>query len=84
MTRHVVDLDRLTAAAVREGALDGRSVTVLGLARSGVAMARFFVDAGARLTVYDGRSEAELGAAIEALAGMLGVTLFVASIPKPQ
>jgi UDP-N-acetylmuramoylalanine--D-glutamate ligase len=69
MTRHVVDLDRLTAAAVREGALDGRSVTVLGLARSGVAMARFFVDAGARLTVYDGRSEAELGAAIEALAG---------------
>jgi UDP-N-acetylmuramoylalanine--D-glutamate ligase len=69
MTRRVVDLDRLTAAAVRQGALDGRSVTVLGLARSGIAMTRFFVDVGARVTVYDGRLEAELRAAIESLAG---------------
>jgi len=47
----IVELDRLTAAGVRDGALDGRSVTVLGLARSGVALARFFADAGAHVTV---------------------------------
>src|SRR5450759_4880779 len=69
MVRRIVELDRLTAAGVRHGALDGRSVTVLGLARSGIAMARFFADAGARVTVYDGRSEGDLMQAIEALGG---------------
>jgi len=69
MQRRVVDLDSLTAAGVRDGALDGRSVTVLGLARSGIAMARFFADAGARVTVYDGRTAANLHAAVEALGG---------------
>ena len=67
MTASVVDLDRLTAAGVRNGSLAGRSVTVLGLARSGIALARFFADAGSRVTVYDGRPAAELAAAIEAL-----------------
>jgi len=67
--RRVVDLDRLSAAGVREGALDGRSVTVLGLARSGVALARFFADAGARVTVYDGRPAGELTGAIASLGG---------------
>jgi UDP-N-acetylmuramoylalanine-D-glutamate ligase len=67
MGRRVVELDRLTAAGVRAGALDGRSVTVLGLARSGTAMARFFADAGARVTIYDGRSATELAPAIAAL-----------------
>jgi UDP-N-acetylmuramoylalanine--D-glutamate ligase len=69
MARRVVELDRLTARDVREGALQGRSVTVLGLARSGIAMARFFADAGARVTVYDGRTADELASAIEALGG---------------
>ena len=32
----------------------GRPVAVLGLARSGVALARFLADRGARVTVYDG------------------------------
>ena len=67
MGRRIVELDRLTAAGVRAGALDGRSVTVLGLARSGTAMARFFADAGAHVTVYDGRSAGELAPAIAAL-----------------
>jgi UDP-N-acetylmuramoylalanine-D-glutamate ligase len=62
--RHL-DLDALTLADVRAGVFDRRPVTVLGLARSGIALARFFVDAGARVTVYDGRSEDELGLAIE-------------------
>jgi len=69
MAGHVVDLDGLTAAGVRDGVLDGRSVTVLGLARSGTALARFFADAGARVTVYDGRPAVELTAAIESLGG---------------
>ena len=69
MLRRIVELDRLTAVGVHDGALEGRSVTVLGLARSGIAMARFFADAGARVTVYDGRSTGELAPAIAALGG---------------
>jgi len=62
-----LDLDGLTLADVRAGALGERPVTVLGLARSGIALARFFVDAGARVTVYDGRPAGELADAIAAL-----------------
>jgi len=65
----IVDLDRLTAASVRAGALQGMPVTVLGLARSGIALGRFFADAGARVTIYDRRPAAELETAIEALGG---------------
>jgi UDP-N-acetylmuramoylalanine--D-glutamate ligase len=64
-----IDLDRLTIDDVRAGALRGRPVTVLGFARSGIALARFLVDAGADVTVYDGRPEAELADAIAALDG---------------
>ena len=46
---------------VRAGALRDRPVTVLGFARSGIALARFLADAGARVTVYDGRPADELG-----------------------
>ena len=63
-----IDLDALTLDDVRAGALGGRPVTVLGLARSGVALARFLHDAGARVTVYDGRPAAELERSI----GLLG------------
>ena len=69
MAQGVVQVDRLTAAGVREGALQGSAVTVLGLARSGIALTRFFVDAGARVTVYDRRPAGDLAAAIEALGG---------------
>src|SRR4029078_13461107 len=55
-----IDLDALTLDAVRAGALRERPVTVLGLARSGIALARFFADTGARVTVYDGRPAGEL------------------------
>ena len=44
--------------AVRDGALRDRPVTVLGFARSGIALARFLADAGARVTIYDGRPAA--------------------------
>ena len=70
MTRPpAIDPDALTIEAIRDGLLADVPVTVLGFARSGIAMARFLADAGARVTVYDGRPGAELGEAIAALEG---------------
>jgi UDP-N-acetylmuramoylalanine--D-glutamate ligase len=69
-----IDLDALTLDDVRSGAFAGRPVTVLGLARSGCALARFMADAGARVTVYDARPEAELEGVIP-LLGDRPVTL---------
>jgi UDP-N-acetylmuramoylalanine--D-glutamate ligase len=66
-TGRTIDLDRLILDDVRSGSLRDRPVTVLGLARSGIALARFFSDAGARVTVYDGRPASELSDAIAAL-----------------
>jgi UDP-N-acetylmuramoylalanine--D-glutamate ligase len=68
MTR-TLDPAALTLDGVKAGALDGMPVAVLGLARSGVALARFLHDAGARVTVYDGRPAAELAKAIAQLEG---------------
>ena len=69
-----INLDELTVDAIRRGALDGRPVTVLGLARSGVALARFLHDAGARVTVYDGAPADRLEKSI-GLLGARDVTL---------
>jgi UDP-N-acetylmuramoylalanine--D-glutamate ligase len=69
MGSDVVDLDALTLEAVRAGALAGRPVTVLGLARSGIALARFLADAGADVTAYDRRSAGELADAVAELEG---------------
>ncbi len=59
-----IDLERLSLDSFA-----GRRVAVLGLARSGIALARFLGDRGARVTVYDVRPESELGDAIAALGG---------------
>ena len=64
-----IEPDALTMDAIRTGALLDRPVTVLGFARSGIALARFLADAGARVTIYDGRAEAELGDVIGRLEG---------------
>jgi UDP-N-acetylmuramoylalanine--D-glutamate ligase len=69
MSTPTIDPDALTMAQVRAGALAGRPVTVLGFARSGIALARFLADAGAVVTIHDGRPEAAFGAAIAALEG---------------
>jgi UDP-N-acetylmuramoylalanine--D-glutamate ligase len=68
-TLPTIDPDALTLDGVRAGALHGRPVTVLGFARSGIALARFLADAGARVTIYDGRAAEELAGAIESLEG---------------
>jgi UDP-N-acetylmuramoylalanine--D-glutamate ligase len=65
---HAIDLDTLTLSDVLGGALDGRPVTVLGLARSGIALARFLHDMGAQVTIYDGRP----AVALEDAIGQLG------------
>ena len=69
MRRAALDPDALTMDAIRGGMLDGAPITVLGLARSGIALARFLADAGARVTVYDGRPAGALGDAIASLEG---------------
>jgi UDP-N-acetylmuramoylalanine--D-glutamate ligase len=64
-----LDPDALTMDGIRDGALRDRAVTVLGFARSGIALARFLADAGARVTIYDGRPAAALSGAMAALEG---------------
>ena len=64
-----LDLDRLTIEDVHHGALRGQPITVLGFARSGIALARFLADAGAEVTIYDGRPETELADAVAQLEG---------------
>jgi UDP-N-acetylmuramoylalanine--D-glutamate ligase len=68
-TPATIDPDALTIDSIRTGGLRGRPVTVLGLARSGLAVARFLTDVGARVTVYDGRSRDDLAPAISDLGG---------------
>ncbi len=50
--------------------LGGRKVTVVGLAKSGVAAARLCAREGARVTVTDARPAAELSASLAALDGI--------------
>ncbi len=61
--------DELTLDGIRTGALRDRPIAVLGLARSGIALTRFLVDAGARVTVYDWRPAEELADALGQLDG---------------
>lgn len=59
-----IDLDRLSLDGFR-----GRPVAVLGMARSGLALARFLVDRGAEVTIYDTRPVDALTDALAALEG---------------
>ena len=68
-TERPIDLEALTLEKVLGGALRGQPVTVLGFARSGIALARFLADQGADVTIYDGRPIDELGDAVAALEG---------------
>jgi UDP-N-acetylmuramoylalanine--D-glutamate ligase len=64
-----IDLATLTPEALHAGVFRGRPVTVLGFARSGIALTRFLADAGAEVTIYDARPAAELERAIAAIEG---------------
>jgi UDP-N-acetylmuramoylalanine--D-glutamate ligase len=65
----VIDPAALVPGAMSRDVFRDRPVTVLGFARSGIALARFLADAGARVTVYDARPAEELSRAIAALDG---------------
>jgi UDP-N-acetylmuramoylalanine--D-glutamate ligase len=65
----LIDPAELTPSSLYEDVLRGRPVSVLGFARSGIALARFLADARANVTVYDGRPAADLGRAIDAVGG---------------
>ena len=64
-----IDPAELVPGALDAGPFRGRPIAVLGFARSGIALARFLHDAGAEVTVYDGRPAAELDRSTEALDG---------------
>jgi len=68
-THRPIDLEGLTIDRVSSGALRDRPIAVLGFARSGIALARFLADQGARVTVYDGRPPAELADAVAQMEG---------------
>jgi UDP-N-acetylmuramoylalanine--D-glutamate ligase len=65
----VIDPAELVPGAFGAGIFRDRPVSVLGFARSGIALARFLADAGAAVTVYDARPAPELARAIDALGG---------------
>ena len=64
-----LDPANLVPGALAAGVFRGRPVSVLGFARSGIALARFLADAGAIVTVYDARPASELARAVAALEG---------------
>jgi UDP-N-acetylmuramoylalanine--D-glutamate ligase len=72
-------MSTMTAPIATLEDLRGRHALVLGLARSGTAVARLLADAGAEVVAYDRRPAAELAEAVETLGGRpvrlaLGVT----------
>jgi UDP-N-acetylmuramoylalanine--D-glutamate ligase len=83
--RTTIDPDALTMDAIRAGVLAGRPVTVLGLARSGIGLARFFRDAGAAVTIYDVRPPDELAEALAEVgpSGTGGVRLLAGPDADP-
>jgi UDP-N-acetylmuramoylalanine--D-glutamate ligase len=60
-------MSTMTAPIARLEDLRGRHALVLGLARSGTAVARLLADAGAEVTAYDRRPPEELIEAVNAL-----------------
>ncbi len=52
------------------GAFANKKVVILGLARQGIALARFFVEQGAQVVISDGASAAQKATEIAALAGL--------------
>src|SRR5438034_4160026 len=64
-----LDPANLVPGALTTGVFRGRPVSVLGFARSGIALARFLADAGAIVSVYDARPAGDLARAVAALEG---------------
>ena len=64
-----IDPASLVPGSLEARVLAGRPVSVLGFARSGIALTRFLADAGAEVTVYDARPAGDLARSIAALEG---------------
>lgn len=64
------DAAPIALAGMTAGDLRGRPVAVLGLARSGIALARFLAGAGALVTVYDVRPAEALADALAAIGDL--------------
>lgn len=63
-------------------ALSGKNVVIVGLGKSGLAAARLALREGARVTINDKKTEAELGGAV-ADARALGAALALGGHPEP-
>lgn len=50
--------------------LSGKRILIVGLARTGVALAKFLVPRGAKVTISDHKSKAELANPLEKIAGL--------------
>jgi UDP-N-acetylmuramoylalanine--D-glutamate ligase len=74
-----IDLEALSLDSFR-----GRPVAVLGLARSGVALARFLADRGAQVTIYDGQPRVELAERLAQLEGRAVRTLLGPDVDPAQ
>jgi UDP-N-acetylmuramoylalanine--D-glutamate ligase len=60
----------MTLATAPAAAFAGRRIVILGLARQGIALARFLAKAGARVVVSDQQPAERLGAPLAALSGL--------------
>ena len=60
-----------------------KNISIIGMARSGIAAANFLVEQGARVTLLDGKSEEALGDALDQLASGVN-TIFQSSKPLPD
>jgi UDP-N-acetylmuramoylalanine--D-glutamate ligase len=65
----VINPAGLVPGSLAAGVFRGRPVSVLGFARSGIALARFLADSGAAVTVYDARPAGALAGAVADLGG---------------
>src|SRR5438093_12362114 len=62
-----LDPANLVPGALTTGVFRGRPVSVLGFARSGIALARFLADARAIVSLYDARAAGGLARAVAPL-----------------
>ena len=60
-----------------------KNISIIGMARSGIAAANFLAEQGAHVTLLDGKSKEALGNALEQLASGVN-TVFQSSLPLPD
>ena len=60
-----------------------KNISIIGMARTGIAAANFLAEQGARVTLLDGKSKEAMGDVLEQLASGVD-TVFQSSQPLPD